>query len=234
MNTLRIVVAMLLIACIPAGVSAQDESERARVLFEQSAAAYQDGRFEAAAGMLEEAYRLDPVPLLLYNLARARESNGEDERAAEAYGRYLELEPEAENRGQIEARIRALTPEDNQSTVAEASRVPGQEETSGRPTWAPWLVAGLGAAVAGGGIIVGTMATSRASDAEAAANHEAGTVLAGEADGLATTSTILMVAGGAVVLTGVVWGLIWAATGDDEDREEPRVRVDPTGLRVRF
>ena len=210
----------------PSLVAAQDDGTRARVLFELSADAYQEGRFEAAAGMLEEAYRLDPAPILLYNLARARESNGEDERAADAYRTYLELEPEADNRAQIEARIRALAPPPQEVVVQSEPVVeaPLPEEDSGRPTWAPWLVAGLGAGVAGAGVIVGVMANSRASDAEGAVNHEAGSLLAVEADGLATTSTVLLVAGGAVALAGVIWGVIWAATGEVDDHAEAQDR----------
>lgn len=149
----------------------------------------------------------------------------------------MEEEPRAENRAQVEARIHALTPDEApQDEPIEPSPLATEEPVgsqSSRATWAPWLVAGLGAAGAVGGVVVGAMATSRARDAEAAENHREGSVLAGDADRLATTSTILLAAGGAVALAGIIWGVIWAVKGD-ADREGARVRVDPTGIRVAF
>ena len=84
------------------------DRDRAIELYQASQESYAGGRFEEAAVYLEEAYRLDPAPILLYNLARARESAGDTELALEAYRRYLDETPEADDRAAVEARIAAL------------------------------------------------------------------------------------------------------------------------------
>jgi tetratricopeptide (TPR) repeat protein len=79
--------------------------DRAIELFRRSEELYREGRFEDAAALLDEAYRLDPAPTLLYNRARALESAGNLEGAAAAYRHYLATEPKARDRAAIERRV---------------------------------------------------------------------------------------------------------------------------------
>lgn len=106
-------VAALLASICAAPARAQDTTtdpeRRAYELFRQSEAEYRAGRFAAAVALLEEAYRLDAEPVLVYNLARAYEGMGDLERAIDAYRRYLSDEPNARDRGAIEARLGTLT-----------------------------------------------------------------------------------------------------------------------------
>src|SRR5262245_34799172 len=62
---------------------------RALELFAHSEQRYQSGDFAESARLLEQAYEIFPEPVLLYNLARAREQAGEIERAIAAYEKYL-------------------------------------------------------------------------------------------------------------------------------------------------
>lgn len=89
-------------------VPTRDELERAAVLFERSALAYEERRYDVAVALLSEAYTLSREPILVYNLARAHEGGGELESALDAYRRYLELAPDAENAGLARERIAAL------------------------------------------------------------------------------------------------------------------------------
>src|SRR5687768_16378204 len=65
-------------------LSAQPQAEaakRARELFKKSDESYRAGRFQEAIDLLSEAFRLDPKPVLLYNIARAYEGLGDTPRA---------------------------------------------------------------------------------------------------------------------------------------------------------
>ncbi|MFO8071829.1 MAG: PEGA domain-containing protein [Polyangia bacterium] len=73
---------------------------------------YTQGRYEKAIEEFKEAYRLDPRPLLLYNIAQAHEKLGDLYEAVDYLKRYLEAEPDSEDRttllnkvANLEARI---------------------------------------------------------------------------------------------------------------------------------
>ena len=97
-------VCVLVLACLvlwaPTPVRAEeavDARTHALSLFRDSAVHYEEGRYSVAAALLEEAYALFPEPKLLYNLGRARESEGELDLAAAAYEAYLRAEPSSES-----------------------------------------------------------------------------------------------------------------------------------------
>jgi tetratricopeptide (TPR) repeat protein len=54
---------------------------------------YTQGRYEKAIAEFEEAYRLDPRPLLLYNIAQAWEKLGDLVKAVDLLKKYLEADP---------------------------------------------------------------------------------------------------------------------------------------------
>lgn len=73
---------------------------------------YSQGRYEKAIEEFEEAYRLDPRPLLLYNIAQAHEKMGHLVKAVDHLKRYLEADPDTDERttllnkvANLEARI---------------------------------------------------------------------------------------------------------------------------------
>ncbi len=103
---------LALLWVFPMGASAKKASPKARrkaiQLFKQSEKSYRKGRFEEAAELLKRAYKLDQAPTLLYNLARALESAGDLVGAKDAYGLYLQKEPNAPDRAAIAKRIENL------------------------------------------------------------------------------------------------------------------------------
>ena len=54
---------------------------------------YSQGRYEKAIAEFEEAYRLDPKPLLLYNIAQAWEKFGDLAKAIDYLKKFLEADP---------------------------------------------------------------------------------------------------------------------------------------------
>jgi hypothetical protein len=97
----------------------QDHSERerlgpkktdakARDLFEKGRAAWDEGRFREAWEHWHYSYRLSRRPELLYNVGQAADRLRMDREALEAFRLYLEKNPNATNRKEVENRIRIL------------------------------------------------------------------------------------------------------------------------------
>ncbi len=69
---------------------------------------YTQGRYNKAIEEFEEAYRLDPRPKLLYNIAQSYEKAGDLPKAAEYLERYLKEDKETEERTSLENKIKNL------------------------------------------------------------------------------------------------------------------------------
>ena len=132
----------------PAATDEELAEAEARALFNAAVAAYDAGRYEDALESFERAYRRSNRAALLYNMGQCYDRLRRDEEAVNAFERYLEAMPAAENRAQVESRIRALreaiarraNPELAPTAVAAAAEpavaAPGadlREERSHRP-----------------------------------------------------------------------------------------------------
>lgn len=236
------------------------DQARALELFQQSEALYKEGRFQEAAALLEEAYALHPEPLLLYNLARARDGEGKLVAAADAYEAYLRDAPEAADRGAIEKRIRTLRQRVQERARLEQESQEAQErleqvererqaQTADEPDDGdsvlagplPWVVVGVGAAGAGVGLILGLVAQSQHDEAmEEPVQTEAASLQAGAED-LATGANIALIAGGTVALVGAVLGIVGLASSPSDKASTPaqagwQLRLGPgyLGIDARF
>jgi tetratricopeptide (TPR) repeat protein len=202
-------------------ISAPQDRATAPELFEKSRAAYGDGRFAEAAELLKRAYQLDPDPILLYNLARALENDGDDNGARIAYEQYLRNQPNARDRRTIEARIEKLWErQDEKRKLALAQRAVAAEkeqlavEAEG-PSFVPWIVAGVGAAVLASGGMIGVVAGTRDSASRSAPNQRDAVALRDEAEGLATFANVALASGAGIAAAGVIWGVIDLSTAPE-------------------
>lgn len=204
------------------------DKTRALSLFEESAVAYREGRFEDAIRLLREARALKPEPVLLYNLGRAYEAAGRRREAADAYERYLAEEPRAADRGALEGRVASLRREEAErdallkASKAEAPAAPPRESESPLP----FVITGVGVAGVAAGLVVGIAARSRADDARAEPVQARAAELHDDARGLATVANLTLVAGAVLTVVGGAWlgarflrpqgsntaarGLVWA------------------------
>jgi hypothetical protein len=89
-------------------LSAEEADRKARALFKQGREAYEDGRYRDAWDYFRQAYLLSKRPELLYNVGQAADRLRMDREALEAFKLYLTRLPEAENRREVENRVRAL------------------------------------------------------------------------------------------------------------------------------
>jgi tetratricopeptide (TPR) repeat protein len=91
-----------------AAPSAATMEEQARAHFRLGRAHYDNGNFAQAGAEFEEAYRISQRAALLYNIYLAYRDANDTRKAADALRKYLQLEKDIENRGQLESRLAAL------------------------------------------------------------------------------------------------------------------------------
>jgi tetratricopeptide (TPR) repeat protein len=176
---------------------------RALDLFEQSAQAYREGRFQDAVDKLREARTYKAEPVLLYNLGRAYEALGRPGDAADAYAKYLEEDPEASDRKAIEGRVATLRAQ--AAELAAARREPNAPAGDDAFAFAPYVVAGVGALGLGAGVVLGVLAEDRHDDAVAEPVQATAVEEQERAESLARASTVTLVAGAVVAAMGLAW-----------------------------
>ncbi len=235
--------------------STQSQRQAAIELFGRSRTAYQDGKFKQAAELLRQAYALDPAPTLLYNLARALESDGDAQGAARAYAQYLSVDPKTKDRAAIEKRIdnlqaqikervelqRRLEVEAARKTAIETERtasVVTPAPAPAAPSPMPWIIAGTGGATLVVGGIFGILAQSKHTEAREEVRQAVSYELDQEARGIAANANIAYLAGGLMATTGIVWALLQDSP-DDPDPEAgltltPLISPRSLGLEARF
>lgn len=103
--------------------------------FKRGVKLYNLGHFQEAIPEFEKAYDLDPQPILLFNIAQSHRQNGNKERALFFYRRYLEQEPNAAKRADVEQRMKELAQALQQEN--EQKQKPPTEVTPPPPNTAP-------------------------------------------------------------------------------------------------
>jgi tetratricopeptide (TPR) repeat protein len=175
-----------------AGAQAEGPSSgadaKAQHLFEQGALAYDEGRFAEALASFEQAYELSARPKLLFNIGRAADSDGQAQRAIDAYNAYLLEFPQAENRLFVESRITKLssalppTPATVQVQIPSPREAASPPRTSLRlPIWL--MVGGAGSFALGTGLLIDSLANDPS---------------------FVGPSIFLMTAGSALIVTGAI------------------------------
>lgn len=178
-------------------------NDQAIKLFEQSEVAYQQGRFADALELLRRSYALHKEPVLLYNMGRAYEGLGDIDGATKAYKQFLAEQPNTPDRGAIEQHLVTF---ERQKREREELRRSTSDERSASAV--PWIVAGVGVLGVGAGVVLGVLAKGRNDDAAAAVSYRDAADLHDDAKTMATVANACFIAGGAVVLAGIIWGVI--------------------------
>lgn len=226
--------------------AAPTNKARASELFKKSADAYLRGDFAQAIELLDQAYALDPQPVLIYNKARAHEGLGHIDEAIELYEKYLTEEPSSPDRGAIEQRLVTLRHQrDEKAAVAkertqvEKERAAVEQERANAPPAAPsepprhrsvlpYVVMGAGGAGLISGTIFGLMANSRKNAAIDEPVQAQASDLRDKGRTFATVSNVTFVVGGVLVAAGAVW---WVLDGASVKRSV-RVGIGPGFLQL--
>jgi tetratricopeptide (TPR) repeat protein len=216
----------------PTAAGANDKANEAKAqeLFKKSAEAYRRGDFKESIALLQEAYRLHPDPVLLYNLGRAYDGIGDRVAARDAYTRYVKDDPNAPDRGAIEQRIVTLQREIDEKSAAEkqqqddqarrekeeADRKKREEDQKaeeqrraadqgGKRSIFPYVVMGVGAAGLVNGAVFGVLSGSAHDDAKKEPVQTKAIDDQNNAKTFATVANVSFIAGGALVVGGAVW-----------------------------
>ncbi len=224
----------LALACAPIGAlatspapgAAQRQAEQA---YAAGRAAFKAEDYPTALRHFETAFKLDPVPVLLYNLARCHEMMGQAERAIDNFELYLTRAPDAPDRADVTRRIKVMQAivdrERAGATPPEPARRPAAPGLGLHPVAPPgpglralappapaprphtlrWVSLGLmGAGVAGLAVGGGfrAAATTAAADQRAALNDADKADATDQAERAQTTANVGFIAGGALLAVG--------------------------------
>ncbi len=154
----------------------------ARKHFELGNSYYQVSNYKAALDEFEKAYALEPLPGLIFNIARCHEVLGNLKDAIAKYKLFLAKSPaDASDRGTVELRIRNLEarlkeqappPVRQPDPPAAPPASPPVDEPRPTRSWrwpAGWAALGVGAAALAAGIASGAMVASKSDEFERAA-----------------------------------------------------------------
>jgi len=229
--------AVLAVVRTAAAQDISDEERRARQLAHEGELAYGDGRFDEAAVLIRRAYEVFREPVLLHNLGRALESAGDERGAVDAYERYLDEVPDAEDRALIEGRLRQLredVAEDERLRSSASSGAPTGSEASaeavddgGSVVIGPLVLGGVGLLVVTAGVVSGVLALGKEADADAEPVHQRARRLLDDAETLAAVTNALLIGGAVVVAVATTWLVI--ALGSEE---EVSLRIGPGSFAV--
>lgn len=157
------------------GSTDDDADAQAKALFFEADRHYAAGRYDKAAKLFEEVYRLSQRPEILFNLGNCYERLGQYRRAAQHLRRYVDG-PKARGVVSVRERIRRLEAaadqkqrkrdaakrEQRAAEQASAERSPAQP----RRNWGPYIWLASGGVVLAGAVAFGLAALAARSDAD--------------------------------------------------------------------
>ncbi len=188
----------------PAGEASTD---RVAALARQGTEAVKAGRGEEAVRLYLAAYELDPTQsTLLYNIALTYHRVIGDLELARTYYRRFIASPEADPAllGQATRGLDALQ-------QATPPPTPPPNPPAPSPSAAPWVLTGIGGALAVAGGVLGAMTAVQHADFEGSADPDEKRTLADRGHLMALGADVAIGVG----VTAVAVGLIWWAVGDD-------------------
>jgi tetratricopeptide (TPR) repeat protein len=117
-------------------VEVDPERERAaRGLFHAGSLAFDEGRFEDSLAYFKQAYEIVPKPKLLFNIGTALDRLRRDREALASFKEYLAKVPNADNRPEVEGRVRMLQASvDREDTAATAQATANAHQAQAQPT----------------------------------------------------------------------------------------------------
>lgn len=209
--------------------------------------------YEGAVRLFEEAHKLDPNPNYLFNIGRVYEEKGDIRAAVDFYGRFVK-EPgvELESRELALQRLRVLKailqetdaqarppgdepPKDEPKPVAEGPKEPTpvqpppkEDPSIGKLRGAGFALLGVGGVAMVVGGILGGVTLSKQKQLEGLHDYDARLELGKQGRSLAVTTDVLIISGGALLLTGVI--LVGVSASKRRANSVAARRVWPTGF----
>ena len=168
---------------------AEAKKAKAKALYEKGLSHYNLGEFDSAIAAFKDSYAVSNAPGLLFNIAQSYRLKKDYEQATYFYQTYLRLKPDAANRADVEARLKEMeTLIEEQKKMAEKKPTGTVPPEGANPVTTTPAAPGQPKDEPPGGVPSKTLITA----------------------GYATAG-----AGGALLITGVVFGMM--ARGNEKD-----------------
>ncbi|MCE9579307.1 MAG: tetratricopeptide repeat protein [Deltaproteobacteria bacterium] len=154
---MRSLVVVVVVAFAAPAVAQPADTSRARSLYVEGDTHFRLAEYDQAIVLFKEAYRLDPAPGLLFNLAQAYRLKGDCRQALWFYEKFAhsEADPAAVANADVHlASVRACV-----------AKLDAAGSPAGRRTWKSWVGIGVGVAGAAGAIGGGLFARDAADQA---------------------------------------------------------------------
>ena len=217
--------------------SATEESNEVERLSSDGIRAYKAKRYEEAIGFFQQALAIQPVPNLLYNIARAYELSGDDKRSAFYYQKFLKSDgisdgarEKAQGRlGEVEARLAVVVnPEPAEAESSEGQftvvgGVSGGREDSNEALI--WTALGTGGALLLASTALAIRAGSEMDSFKQADTLQEKEAYRSNAEALALATDIGLGLGTALVGVGVMM-LILEGTGGETTQVSERGEIE--------
>jgi len=158
-----IAVCVLLLGLVRAAHADDPTEKAAKRHYERGQKLFNLQKFDEALEQYQKAFDAKPIPAFLFNIGQCHRNLGDYDAAIFSFKRYLKLEPEAENRDQVEELLEEL---ENKKAEADTEKFklgkrkkqkdPDDDppvETEGAPVYKKWwfwtaiAVVGVGAGV---------------------------------------------------------------------------------------
>jgi tetratricopeptide (TPR) repeat protein len=216
-------------------MSAEDRASKVEQLAAAGAKAYRDGDYDSAVTYFEKAHALEPVPNLLYNIAKSYEKQQKYEQAVAYYQKFV-VAPEVDTKARQAAlkRIDSLREiadiERDDSTGADEDPVNDKPVEPTEPvepanTTAMWTM-GSGAVLIGAGAVVGlALASPTADEVRSGQTFDARKTAQDNARTYALVADGLMATG--AVVTGVGLYLYFSDSEAESEQTASETTVTP-------
>jgi tetratricopeptide (TPR) repeat protein len=175
-------------------------TQLAKEHFALGRAHYERGELDAAIREFELGYKLKPLPTLLFNIAQVARVSGQNAKALDAYERYLKLDPRAPERADVEHWIAVLRKKVDRSALASSRTGARTPAPAPAPTVEP----------------VPAPEPARPAEAAAQALIAPPPPPAPPPKNRRTLWIVLGTVGGALVLGGVVTGIVLGTRGGSD------------------
>lgn len=209
--------------------------------FEQATRYFNEQDYAAAIPELKAAYALEPNPMLLYAWAQAERLAGSCARAVELYRRFIATNPAPDQRQLAEANlldceaelpdpVEAERPDDDLGAMEDEDDAAPDHDPPQRPWYtdpAGGVLTGLGVGgVIGGGVMM-AIARRKAREAPNAAIEGDYLQIRDQANRLNTVGIVVLSAGSALVLGGVIRYALKRSAGRADRETAGRLRWRP-------
>lgn len=226
---------------VPAQVMAQSDADAADIarqvetLSAEGAQSFRAGDYEKAIELFEQAYALDPVPNLLYNIGRCYEQMEQWDEAIAQYERFM-VAPDVESEARSHAMERVQSLREIQAMQAREDGEVTPDETPGDPIVTPQpappnrtpgiLATAGGVALIGGGVVMGLMASGNAeSITDTQLSYDDRLAARDSARTQALVADVFYVSGAAVTALGIY--LIVSADSVEDNPQASRSVLTP-------